>query len=82
MVAACPDCDAALLTVENPRFWEGAEGVTFGGLPHLRDAVVVAGFPIGGDTYAVTSGVVSRVEVRYDEALKCVVCLFTLAAIT
>ena len=35
----------------------------FGALPTLQDAVTVAGYPIGGDTVSVTSGVVSRIEV-------------------
>jgi hypothetical protein len=29
----------------------------------LQDAVTVVGYPIGGDTMSVTSGVVSRIEV-------------------
>lgn len=33
-----------------------------GGLPRLQDAVTVVGYPIGGDTVSVTSGVVSRIE--------------------
>lgn len=68
VVAVCPDCDAALLTVENPRFWEETAGVAFGPLPHLRDPVIAAGFPVGGTTYCVTSGVVSRVEVNHAAA--------------
>ena len=35
----------------------------FGGLPSLQDSVTVVGYPIGGDTISVTSGVVSRIEV-------------------
>ncbi|GLC41234.1 hypothetical protein PLESTB_001084500 [Pleodorina starrii] len=33
------------------------------GLPHLRKPVVMAGFPLGGGSLCVTSGVVSRIEV-------------------
>ncbi|GFR47412.1 hypothetical protein Agub_g9129 [Astrephomene gubernaculifera] len=57
------ECDIALLTVEDDAFWEGVEPVTFGQLPQLQDAVTVVGYPIGGDTMSVTSGVVSRIEV-------------------
>ncbi|KAL4419940.1 hypothetical protein ABPG75_007038 [Micractinium tetrahymenae] len=57
------ECDIALLTVEDESFWEGLEPVSFGGLPHLQDSVTVIGYPIGGDTMSVTSGVVSRIEV-------------------
>ena len=53
----------ALLTVEDDAFWEGSEPVQFGSLPQLQDAVAVVGYPIGGDTMSVTSGVVSRIEV-------------------
>ncbi len=54
---------AALLTVADDAFWEGVQPVTFGQLPTLQDAVTVVGYPIGGDTMSVTSGVVSRIEV-------------------
>lgn len=54
---------AALLTVESDEFWEGVSPVQFGELPALQDAVTVVGYPIGGDTISVTSGVVSRIEI-------------------
>lgn len=54
---------AAMLTVEDDSFWSGVEPVVFGSLPQLQDAVTVVGYPIGGDTMSVTSGVVSRIEV-------------------
>lgn len=54
---------AALLTVEDDEFWEGVSPVEFGDLPALQDAVTVVGYPIGGDTISVTSGVVSRIEI-------------------
>ncbi|KAG6785114.1 hypothetical protein POTOM_010837 [Populus tomentosa] len=57
------DCDIALLSVESEEFWEGAEPLEFGCLPHLQDAVTVVGYPLGGDTISVTKGVVSRIEV-------------------
>lgn len=52
-----------MLAVENDEFWEGVSPVDFGDLPALQDAVTVVGYPIGGDTISVTSGVVSRIEV-------------------
>lgn len=55
--------DAALLTVSDDEFWEGVLPLEFGDLPALQDAVTVVGYPIGGDTISVTSGVVSRIEV-------------------
>ncbi|XP_039068243.1 protease Do-like 9 [Hibiscus syriacus] len=57
------ECDAAMLTVEDDEFWEGVSPVDFGDLPALQDAVTVVGYPIGGDTISVTSGVVSRIEI-------------------
>ena len=57
------ECDVALLTVDADAFWAGLRPLEFGGLPRLQDAVAVVGYPIGGDTISVTSGVVSRIEV-------------------
>mmetsp|Transcript_35789 Transcript_35789/g.90257 ORF Transcript_35789/g.90257 Transcript_35789/m.90257 type:complete len:557 (-) Transcript_35789:239-1909(-) len=57
------ECDIAMLTVKDDKFWEGIKAVRFGELPRLQDAVTVIGFPIGGDTMSVTQGVVSRIEV-------------------
>ncbi|KAI3843946.1 hypothetical protein MKW92_015914 [Papaver armeniacum] len=56
------DCDLAMLTVEDDEFWEDVSPVEFGSLPGLQDAVSVVGYPVGGDTISVTSGVVSRIE--------------------
>ena len=52
-----------MLTVSDSEFWEDVTPVEFGSLPRLQDAVTVVGYPIGGDTISVTSGVVSRIEV-------------------
>ncbi|MCL7025312.1 hypothetical protein MKW94_027239 [Papaver nudicaule] len=57
------ECDIAMLTVEDDEFWEGVSPIEFGPLPALHDAVSVVGYPIGGDTISVTSGVVSRIEI-------------------
>ncbi|CAI0455429.1 unnamed protein product [Linum tenue] len=63
VLAIGTECDIALLTVNDDEFWEGVTPVEFGDLPALQDAVTVVGYPIGGDTISVTSGVVSRIEV-------------------
>jgi hypothetical protein len=52
-----------MLTVEDDEFWKGVSPLEFGSLPALQDAVTVVGYPIGGDTISVTSGVVSRIEI-------------------
>lgn len=63
VLAIGTECDIAMLTVDNDEFWEGVSPVEFGSLPALQDAVTVVGYPIGGDTISVTSGVVSRMEI-------------------
>ncbi|GAB0490783.1 hypothetical protein MMPV_002021 [Pyropia vietnamensis] len=56
------ECDLALLTVDNDEFWDGLVPLTPGPLPDLQDEVVVVGYPVGGNSISVSSGVVSRVE--------------------
>lgn len=57
------ECDAAVLTVEDDEFWTEMESVTLSQkIPHLEEHVLCVGFPVGGDTISVTSGVISRVE--------------------
>ncbi|KAK9820002.1 hypothetical protein WJX72_005011 [[Myrmecia] bisecta] len=63
VLAIGTECDIALLTVKDDAFWQDVQPLHFGPLPHLQDAVAVVGYPIGGDTISVTSGVVSRIEV-------------------
>ncbi|KAK9995852.1 hypothetical protein SO802_020538 [Lithocarpus litseifolius] len=63
VLAIGTECDIAMLTVNDDGFWEGVSPVEFGDLPALQDAVTVVGYPIGGDTISVTSGVVSRIEI-------------------
>jgi S1-C subfamily serine protease len=57
------DCDLAILTVDDPRFFDGVVPLDFGDLPQLQDTVVVLGFPEGGDKLSITEGVVSRIEI-------------------
>ena len=63
VLAVGTECDVALLTVDDDEFWKGVKPIRFGPLPNLQDSVFVVGYPIGGDTISVTSGVVSRIEV-------------------
>ena len=61
------DCDLAVLTVTDPAFWCNPNGILpleMGEVPQLQESVLVCGYPTGGDNTSVTSGVVSRVEVR------------------
>jgi len=58
------EADCAVLTVENDEFWQDMKAVQLSKkVPHLEEHVLCVGFPVGGDTISVTSGVVSRVEV-------------------
>ena len=69
--ATCHDADLALLSVEDNRFLKGTSPVPIGELPNLRDKVVVAGFPMGGDELSITEGVVSRAELQvYSHSLR------------
>lgn len=57
------ECDLALLTVEDDEFWTELRVVHLSKkIPHLEERVLCVGFPVGGDTISVTSGVISRVE--------------------
>ncbi len=55
-------CDLALLSVDDPEFFEGAKPIPIGELPSLGDPVTVLGFQIGGEHLSITEGVVSRIE--------------------
>jgi S1-C subfamily serine protease len=56
------DCDLALITVDDPSFFEGVPALEFGGVPAMESTVSVYGYPIGGDRLSVTRGVVSRID--------------------
>lgn len=56
------DCDLALLTVDDPNFFEGTAALKFGDIPAIESTVSVYGYPIGGDRLSVTRGVVSRID--------------------
>lgn len=58
------DCDCALLTVEDAEFWKDMKKVELSQkVPYLEGGVVCVGYPVGGDSISVTSGVISRIEV-------------------
>jgi S1-C subfamily serine protease len=59
------DCDLAILTVDDDEFWSDDSGLELAdGLVELQASVSVVGFPMGGDAASVTSGVVSRIDIR------------------
>ena len=56
------DCDLAVLTVDDPSFFEDTKPIELAGLPQVNSTVSTYGFPIGGSRISVTEGVVSRIE--------------------
>ncbi|MCL1834438.1 MAG: serine protease [Leptospirales bacterium] len=58
------ESDLAILKVDDQSFFKNSQAIKIGGLPEVRDKVVVYGFPTGGDEMSITEGVVSRIEQR------------------
>ena len=76
------DTETALLTVDDPHFFEGTTAVRFGELPFRNAKVSVYGFPMGGNELCITAGIVSRIEVRpYTHSQRHLLALQTDAAI-
>jgi S1-C subfamily serine protease len=57
------ECDLALLKVDDEGFFKDVHPLTVGDLPELQQTVEVYGFPVGGESISVTSGIVSRLEI-------------------
>jgi S1-C subfamily serine protease len=58
------DCDLAVLTVEDSRFFDGLDALELGDLPKVRTTVVTYGYPAGGEEISYTRGVVSRIQME------------------
>ena len=58
------DCDLALLTVDDPKFFANVTPQELAETPPPQSLVVAAGFPVGGDGISLTQGIISRIEVR------------------
>ena len=56
------DADLALLTVDEPGFFDNLTPLSFGTLPPALEEVSVYGYPIGGKSLSITKGILSRVE--------------------
>ena len=54
--------DLALLSVKDKNFFKGTNALSFGSLPNIQDKVAVYGFPMGGNSLSVSTGIVSRIE--------------------
>ena len=64
VVAVSHEADLALLSVDAPLFFDDRDPVPLDDIPSPRDPIAVLGFPTGGDTLSMTTGIVSRVEHR------------------
>ena len=72
ILAASPECDLAIISVENTDFWEFISPLQFAfdlhntkdgdALPELGNAVTAVGYPMGGENISITKGVVSRID--------------------
>jgi S1-C subfamily serine protease len=63
VVAVEPGIDLAVLKLDDPSFFEKHPPIARASvLPHIKDPVLVYGFPIGGNTLSITKGIVSRIE--------------------
>ena len=65
IVAVGNECDIALLTVDDEKFWSDIVPLTMSPLPELQESLCVLGYPIGGDSLAISAGVVSRVQMTH-----------------
>ena len=62
VLAVGTECDVALLDVDDEEFWKDIVPLELSNsLPELQQSLCVLGFPIGGDSLAISAGVVSRV---------------------
>jgi S1-C subfamily serine protease len=59
-----PDCDLAIIEVDDEKFFNGMQALDFGELPPVRSTVVTYGYPAGGEQISYTKGVVSRIELQ------------------
>jgi S1-C subfamily serine protease len=63
VVAAAPDMDLAVLSLEDDSFFQRHAPLERSTqLPHIKDAVLAYGFPVGGTSLSITKGIVSRIE--------------------
>jgi S1-C subfamily serine protease len=54
--------DLAILTLEDKSFFKDTKALEFDGLPLIQQEIAVYGFPMGGNSISVSTGIVSRIE--------------------
>lgn len=57
-----PDCNLAILRVDNPAFWTGTEILPLGTVPFSLENIVVASFPVRQENLLMNKGTVSGVS--------------------
>ncbi len=62
VIAVSHELDLALIQPEDKNFFNNTKALEIGKLPQTEDKILVFGYPMGGKTLSVTSGVVSRIE--------------------
>ncbi|NPA28249.1 MAG: serine protease [Epsilonproteobacteria bacterium] len=62
VIAVSHELDLALITTEDKSFFKNIKPLKIGELPQTEDEISVLGYPMGGKTLSVTTGVVSRIE--------------------
>lgn len=63
VVFSADDCDLAMLTVDDPAFFQNTTALQPAeNMPGLNETVTVLGYPMGGALLSVTRGVVSRID--------------------
>jgi len=66
VLAVGSECDLALLTVDDDAFWQDITPLELATeLPRLQQNVAVVGYPIGGQSLAISAGVVSRLQMTH-----------------
>ena len=56
------EADLALITIDEPGFFDDLKALQIGKLPDPLEEVSVYGYPIGGKSLSITKGILSRVE--------------------
>jgi len=56
------ESDLAILRAKDPSFYDGISPLKIGDLIEIQEPIIVCGFPTGGDTLSMTTGIVSRIE--------------------
>lgn len=57
------EVDLAILSIDDPQFWEDVTILRIGKMPHKLANVHVYGFPLGGHNISITQGVVNRIRI-------------------